>query len=285
MEVAVLQELLLDARLHSLSEERPIGEDQSAAPTGFEQGHHEDEEQVGRLPCAERLGEVVLDAVLFHAAERRVGDDQIHAVLRAVVAERPGQRVVVPDVRRHLDAVEDHVRHTQEVRHRLLLNAEDARLEQGFVLRALHVLLPHVFDSAGEEAAGAARRIEHLLRELRVDLIDDELRDGTRRVVLARIPRALEVGENLLVDVPELVTVGSAVEVDLVELVDDLAHQRARLHVVVSVLEDPTDYPSNRRVLPARGKLLQRLEKVVVDEIEERLAGDAFGVLRPRLPA
>ena len=33
----------------------------------------------------------------------------------------------------------------------------------------LHVLLAHVLDGAGEEAAGAAGRVEHRLAELRVD--------------------------------------------------------------------------------------------------------------------
>ena len=71
----------------------------------------------------------------------------------------------------------------------------------------------------------------------RIDLLDDELRDGARRVELAGVARGLEVLEELFVDVAEHVAVIGGVEVDAVDLVDDLPHQRAVLHVVVGVLE------------------------------------------------
>jgi hypothetical protein len=60
-----------------------------------------------------------------------------------------------------------------------------------------------VLDGAGEEAAGAAGRVEHDLAEARVHHVDGELRDGAGRVVLARVAGALEVAQDLLVDVAE----------------------------------------------------------------------------------
>ena len=60
---------------------------------------------------------------------------------------------------------------------------------------------------AGEEAAGAARGVEHRLAELRVDHVDDELGHGAGRVELAGVAGALQVPEDLLVDVAELVAV------------------------------------------------------------------------------
>ena len=60
-------------------------------------------------------------------------------------------------------------------------------------------------------------------------------------VVLAGIAGALEIVEDLLVHVAEVLLLGEVVEVDLVDLVDHLAEQLARLHVVVGVLEDGTD--------------------------------------------
>ena len=79
------------------------------------------------------------------------------------------------------------------------------------------------------------------LAEARVDLLDDELGDGARRVELAGVAGGLEVLEQLLVDVAEHVAVVGGVEVDAVDLVDHLAHQRAVLHVVVGILEGHAD--------------------------------------------
>ena len=99
----------------------------------------------------------------------------------------------------------------------------------------------HVADGAGEEPAGAARGVEQNLAGLRVDAVRHERGDGARRVVLASVPGALQVVEDLLVDLAEVLPLGEVVEVDLVDLVDDLAHQLARLHVVVGVLEHVAD--------------------------------------------
>ena len=65
---------------------------------------------------------------------------------------------------------------------------------------------------------------------------------GARRVVLAGVAGALQVAQDLFVDVAEQVAVLRLVEVDaVVDLVDHLAHQCAGLHVVVGILEDAAD--------------------------------------------
>ena len=93
-------------------------------------------------------------------------------------------------------------------------------------------------DGAGEKAAGAAGGVEEDLAGLRVDAVDHEGGDGAGRVVLARVAGALQVVEDLLVDVAEVLALGQIVEVDAVDLVDHLPHELAGLHVVVGVLED-----------------------------------------------
>ena len=80
VEVALLQQVFLDAGLDAFAEERAVGQHDCGAAAGLEQPHDEDEEQVGGLAGAELGGEVGLDAVLLHAAEGRVGDDDVHAV-------------------------------------------------------------------------------------------------------------------------------------------------------------------------------------------------------------
>ena len=61
------------------------------------------------------------------------------------------------------------------------------------------------------------------------------------RVELARVARRLQVSEDLLVHVAEQVPVFAVVEIDLVDLVDDLPHQRAVLHVLVGIVESVAD--------------------------------------------
>ena len=69
-------------------------------------------------------------------------------------------------------------------------------------------------DGAGEEAAGAAGGVEQDLAGLRVDAVGHEGGDGARRVVLAGVAGALQVVEDLLVDVAEVLALGQVVEVD-----------------------------------------------------------------------
>ena len=157
------------------------------------------------------LREVVLDAVFFHAAEGRIGDDHIDAVLGAVVAQRASQGVVVADLRGHVDAVEDHVGHAQEVRQRLLLDAAACCPAAFASSSASFTYFLRMCSMAQvEKAAGAAGGVEDGLAELGVHLVDDELGDGARGVVLARVARVLQVGQDLLVDVAELVPVAAA---------------------------------------------------------------------------
>jgi hypothetical protein len=105
-----------------------------------------------------------------------------------------------------------------------------------------------------------------------------------RRVVFALVAGTLQVFLDLLVQVAELVAVGGAVEVDLVDPVDHLPQQRAALHVVVAVLEDAAHH--GRRVAGTVRHLqaFQRGEKVVVDELQQRVAGQPLVVGRPGPP-
>ena len=137
----------------------------------------------------------------------------------------------------------------------------------------------------GEEAAGAAGRVEDGLAELRVDHLDGELGRCAWRVELAGVAGALEVLEDLFVDVAEQVAGRRLVEVDVgVELVDHLAEQGAVLHVVEGVLEHA---PQQRATLAGLAghrvevELLQRGEELVLDEVDQRLAGG--GVLAERV--
>jgi hypothetical protein len=173
----------------------------------------------------------------------------------------------------------------KQVRQRLLFDAVDALLQAPLVVDGPDLLLAHVFDGAGEEAAGAAGGVENLLAELRVDPVHDELRDRSRGVVLAGVAGVLQVAQDLLVEVAEEVAVLRLVEVEAADdLVDHLTHQVTGLHVVVGVLEDAADDEA-ALVVGRRLQVLECREELVVDEVEQVVAGDAFGVGRPVAPA
>ena len=118
---------------------------------------------------------------------------------------------------------------------------------------------------------------------LGIDAIGHEGGDGARRVVLARIAGALQVVQDLLVDIAEVLALGEVVEVDGVDLVDHLAHELAGLHVVVGVLEDVT-HDAAAAVLGGAGQFLERGEELVIDEGQQRVAGHALGVGGPVPP-
>ena len=70
----------------------------------------------------------------------------------------------------------------------------------------------------------------------------------------------------------------------LVDLVDDLPHELAGLHVVVGVLEHIAHDAAAVALLAGGGQFLERGEQLVVDEGEQFVAGDAFGIGGPGAP-
>ena len=86
--------------------------------------------------------------------------------------------------------MQEEIGHAQHVRQVLLLNPRKVFLNEmlvGFGLR----LFAQMLDSAYEKAASAAGRIEDGFAKPRIDLLDDELSDRTRRIELAGVPGGL----------------------------------------------------------------------------------------------
>ena len=81
---------------------------------------------------------------------------------------------------------------------------------------------------------------------------------------------------------PKCLAGSQIVEVDSVDLVDDLPHQLAGFHVVVGILEH---IAHDVRAMAGPGrKFLQLWKEIVVDEVEQILARDAFRVGGPTPP-
>ena len=283
VEVALGQEFLLDPALDALAKERAVGEDDCCPAAVLEEVHDQDEEEIGGLAGLVGCGEVRLDPVLLHAAERRIRHDHVHPVPGRVVLQRAGEGVVPADLDRDIDAVEHHVRDAEQVRHLFLLNAVDRTLEELFVLGGLHGFAD-ILDGTCQEPAGTAGRVEDRLAELRVHLVHHELGHCPGGIKFPGIARALEIFQDFLVDLPEQVPVLGLVEIDLVDLVCHLTDQGPVLHVVVRVLEDPAQQDPGAVRSRFRRQFLQRREQVGIDELQERVARDPFGICRPVPP-
>jgi hypothetical protein len=169
------------------------------------------------------------------------------------------------------------------VRQLFFLDRSQRLLASFFVLDGLHIALAHVADRARQEPACSARGIEQHLARTRIDPLGHERRHRARSVVFARVSRALQVVEHLLVDLSEVLLFREVVEVDIVDLVDDLAHQLTRLHVVVGILEHVAD-DATAVAGAGDGQLLQGGKQTVADERHERVAGDAFRIGGPGAP-
>ena len=117
-----------------------------------------------------------------------------------------------------------------------------------------------------------------------VDAVHHEGGDGPRGVVFAGIAGALEVVEDLLVDVAEVLALGEIIEVDAADLVDHLTHELPGFHVIVGILEDLANDPSAVAGFACRREFLERRKKFGVDERKQLFAGNALRVGGPGAP-
>ena len=170
------------------------------------------------------------------------------------------------------------------MRQRLFFYGAEGLLHQLFILGPLHVTITHVTHGAGEETAGATRRVEDDISGLRVDPIHHEGGHGAGRVVLAGIASRLQVVEQVLVDVAKMLPLGEVVEVDLVDLVHHLPQQMAGFHIVVGVLEHVFDHTATIPASTCGLELLEGRTQLIVDESQQRIACHTFRVSCPIPP-
>ncbi len=281
VEVAAGQQFFLEAGLDAFPEKGAIGQDHGRPSAILQQPDDEGEEEVGGFLSAEFLREVGLRAVFLYPTKGRIGEDDVHFVVCAPVAVGLGEVVAALDAG-HFKAMQHKVGGTEQVGQGLFLYPAYGLL-QGFALAGLVDLLVEMVDGAGEEAAGTAGGVEYGFAQLWVEDVDHELGDGPGRVVFPGGAGRLQFLEDGLVEVIEEVAVFAAVEVDLIDFVDHLPEEGAVLHVVVGVLEDGAyDFGLGAEVAV---EFLQGGEEFVVDEVHEGIAGEAFVVFGPVLPA
>jgi len=285
VEVAVGEEFLADALFVAVARDAAIREDDGAAATGPEELDEENDEKVGGFPAAKGGGEVRLHAVGDACTEGGIGEDDLHLLLGAdavVFCLEAVPVVVVGDVH----AVEDKIGEAEHVGDGFVFPAGDGFLEDRFVVEGADFLLADVINGSAEEAASSSGGVEHAIAQPWGGHLGHELGDGARRVIFALIPGIPQFDEDGFVDRAEDVAVVAVVEVEAIELVDDLAHSVAGLHVIIQAFKNFTDYSRPLRGVEGFDVLEFDEETIgrVVDEEEEFIPCDALGIGGPIPP-
>ena len=245
----------------------------AGAAAGLEHFDEVLEEKKGRFAGAD--GEVLLDFLALFAAEGRIGQDYIHAVLVLNVGKVLGQGVGVGDVG-CLDAVQDHVHDRDDVGQRFLFLAVEGALLQRL-------------DIAGGKAGPGLEVIERLAQKARratgavVNALADcwlhHLHHGAnqrpRGVVLTAVaPGIAHVLDLGFIQVRQLVLFGLRAEAQFVNVVDDLAQVVAAVDLVFDLAKDFANLVLEG-IRPA-GLLLETVQvgkEFAVDEIAQVVAG------------
>ena len=119
-------------------------------------------------------------------------------------------------------------------------------LEDSLVVEGVDFVITDVVNGGSEKASGSGGGVEHLFSEPGRGHLRHELGDGAGRVVFALVPGVTKFDEDRFVNRAEDVAIFRIVEVEAVELVDDFAHRKARLHVIVHSIEN---FPNDTRAL------------------------------------
>ena len=131
--------------------------------------------------------------------------------------------------------MQQHVGNAEHVGQLLLLGGPQPRLHRLFSGDGGYVVLAHVADGAGEEAAGAHGGVEQQLTGFGVQTLHHEAGHAPRRVELTGIAGTLQVVEQLLVDIAKVFALAEIIEINAVNLVHHLPQQLARFHVVIGI--------------------------------------------------
>ena len=283
MKVAFFEELLAqaDGGVVGVGEEGVLDDDARAA-TGLEDFDKMLEEEERGLAGAN--GKILLHFLALFAAEGRVGDDDVEAVLFLHVGEVFGERVGVNDVGR-LDAVQDHVHYRDDVGEGLLFLPVEGALLQGAVLGggALGVLGAEVIEGFAEEAGRADGGVADGLAEPGRGDSDDGADERARGVVFAAVATGIaHVFDLGLVEVRELVLLGLGREAEFVDVVDYFAEVVAALDAVLNLAEDFADLVFDGVRAGGLGlEAVQVGEELAVDELDEVVAGEGGVVVDP----
>ena len=238
------------------------------------------EEEERGLARADR--EVLLDLRTLLAAERRIRQHDVEAVLLLDVGEVLRERIRVDDVRR-LDPVEDEVHDRDHVGERLLLLPVEGRFLQTLVLRgaALWVLRLEIVKGLAKKARRSHGGIADRLARLGVGDLDDGANQRARGVILTAVASGVaHILDLRFVQVRELVLLALGCKAEFVDVVDDLAQVVSALDAVLYLAEDFADFVFDGVGAGGLGlETLQMRKEFVVYERDQVVAGLRFVVI------
>ncbi len=124
VQLAVSQQQFLQRRLDTIAKQETIGQHHGSAAVFLEQFFDdESHEHVGCFACAQVGRVVAADAVVFVPTEGRIGDKAIDLVVGAPFVPAYVQGIAVLDLAGYVDAVQQHIGSTQQVRQLFFLDA------------------------------------------------------------------------------------------------------------------------------------------------------------------
>ena len=295
VEVAFFDEFLAqaDGGVVGVGEEGVLDDDAGTAPSleDFDEVLEEEERCLAGADW-----KVLLHFLALFAAEGRIGEDDLEAILFLHVGEVLGERVGVDDVGR-FDAVQDHVHDRDDVGEGLLFLPVEGAFLQRAVLggSALGILSAEVIERFAEEASRADGGVTDRLAELWCSNGDDRANERARGVILAAVaPGVAHVFDLGLVEVRELMLLGLRGKAEFVDVVDDLAQIVAALDAVLDLAEDFANLVFEGIRSGGLGlEAVQVGEKLGVDELDEIVARHSMVVVNltvlfrrsPRFPS
>ena len=284
VQVAFGQQALLQPRFDALAEQAAIGQHNRGPAAGLEQANEQGQEQISGFAGAELGRKIILNAVFLHTPKGRIGKDQIHLIGRAVAGVGPGQAVVVQHEAGILDPMQEHVGNAEHVGQLLLLGGPQPRLHRLFSGDGCYVVLAHVANGAGEEATRAHGGVEQQLTGFGVQPLHHEAGHPARRVVLTCIAGALQVVEQLLVDIAKVLPLAEIIEINAVDLIHHLPQQLARFHVVIGIAKHLLHHLGSVGIGALERHLLEIEKQLLVDELQQAISRDPLFIGSPAAP-
>jgi len=268
-----------DRRVIGVGQEGVL-DDHAAASAGLEHLDEMLEEQERGFAGADR--EVLLHFLALLAAERRLGQHDVVAVLVLNVGEVFGQGVGVDDVRRFY-AVQDHVHDRDHISQRLLfLAVESAGLQDVVVAGGEIALGRQVVERLAQEARRTDRAVINALADFGLHHLHDSANQRTRRVILAAVaPGVAHVLDLGFVKVRQFVLFGLRAKAEFVDVVDDFAQVVAAVDLVLDLAEYLADLVFDG--VRAIGFLLEAVQvgkQLAVYEVAQIVAGRRLVVIR-----
>ena len=203
MQIKLLQQLPLQIRLRPLPKQKTIRQHhRSPSPIRLQQIHNQRHKQISRFPRLILLRKIVLNPILLHSPKRWIRNNDIHPIPRTIIPKRTTQRIIVTNIRRHINPMQHQISHRQHMGQRLLLHTMNIVLQRFTIDRRLQFRL-QIFNRIRQKTTRPTSRIKNLLPQLRIQNIHHKLSHSTRRIILPRIPRRLQIRQNLLINIIE----------------------------------------------------------------------------------